>query len=46
MRLQMKLLLSKGSNKRSFTKVRVLKVAFVICSILYDYFCCRCERFG
>jgi len=45
MRLQMKLLLSKGSNKRSFTRIRVLKMAFVIRSILYDYFC-RCERFG
>jgi len=43
MRLQIKLLLS---NERYFTRIRVLKVTFVVCSILYDYFGeCKCERF-
>lgn len=47
MLLQMKLLLSKGSNGRSFMRVRALKATFVVCSILYDYFGeCRYERFG
>lgn len=47
MRLQIKLLLSKGSNGRSFTRVRVLKAMFVVHSILYDYFGeYRYEGFG
>jgi len=37
MSLQIKLLLSKGSNGRSFTRVRVFK-AFVVHFILYVYF--------